>query len=937
MTSTELFDHDFNLQAILDNSSAVIFIKDLEGRHMFVNSQFATVLGKTKEHVIGKTTAELFPEEHGSALTADDRLVIESNTPQHKEEVIPSANGIRYFQTVKFALYDKNKKPWAVCGICTDITSQKLSASILHASEEKFRHLFELSPIAIAQWETDGYLVEANHVFLDLLGIVDSDILNIQYRDITTSNKFDNSITELLQLADNSSLASIETSYLQKSGDEIPVEVYAVKVMSKRGNEQIWSMLIDLRASKLAEKEIENKRTSFEAIFRKNPEPLFITEVEGGIVIDANDAFLATSGYKYDEVIGISTLNLKLWKYPEDRQRMLEELHKNGSVKDMEIEGLTLAGDTRIFNIASDMIMVDGKKVLLTSAEDVTEKRHYEAALTRIASALAYDPEEDLLDKITRYFADTMKTDVAFIGRLNESGEPRMISTINVIKNGKKADNFEYDLTHSPCEQVFGNGQCIYPENVQQLFPEDIMLQKRGIEAYLGSPLVDSSGRNIGIIVGLYKNKIDKAAMTSKLLAIFSRVAAGEIERLKAYDEQLELQKRLQEKQKMELVGRISGGIAHDFNNILASILGYSDLATLLTGEKDGKLNRFLGEINKAGKRARDLVEKLLIFSRRDSGAPENIKVDSVIAETMDMLAPTTPATIQTNCKCTVKDGLNYVYADPVQLQQVMINLLINARDAIKDSGTITIATSLEDMTGAHTCASCDDVIEGSYVKISVADSGEGIPADIGGGIFSPFYSTRKQGEFSGLGLSVVHGIVHSHGGHITVSSNENRGTEICIFIPPGTAQPLEEARNIPLASQENCNTGDSLGNRILVVDDEEALLGLFQSMLEDHGYEVIATSDSADAIEIIQDQSKSLSLVITDQVMPGMSGIQIAKIARDSRPGLPVFLCSGFSDLMDDTPKEDVYFDASFTKPIDSMALLRKIKETIPGQTLSH
>ena len=175
MTNTELFTQDFNLQAILDNSSAVIFIKDLEGRHMFVNGQFATVLGKSKEQVIGKTTGELFPEEHGSALTADDQAVIESSTPLHKEEVIPSANGLRYFQTVKFALYDKESNPWAICGISTDVTSQKLAASILHASEEKFRLLFELSPIGIAQWETDGYLVEANRVFLELLGLENSE------------------------------------------------------------------------------------------------------------------------------------------------------------------------------------------------------------------------------------------------------------------------------------------------------------------------------------------------------------------------------------------------------------------------------------------------------------------------------------------------------------------------------------------------------------------------------------------------------------------------------------------------------------------------------------------------------------------------------------------------------------------------------------------
>ena len=138
-------------------------------------------------------------------------------------------------------------------------------------------------------------------------------------------------------------------------------------------------------------------------------------------------------------------------------------------------------------------------------------------------------------------------------------------------------------------------------------------------------------------------------------------------------------------------------------------------------------------------------------------------------------------------------------------------------------------------------------------------------------------------------------------------------------------------------ASQQACNKVDVPGNRILVVDDEEALLGLFQSMLEDHGYEVIATSDSANAIEIIKDHSKSLSLVITDQVMPGMNGAQLAKIARDSRPGLPVFLCSGFSDLMDDTCDDKVYFDASFAKPIDTTALLRKIRETIPGQPVSH
>lgn len=931
MINNSNINSEKSLQAVLDQYSAVVFVKDLNNRHLLVNQMFLDTLGLQKEDVIGKTTHDIFPEEYAEILIADDEAVLNSTSPLQKEEIIPVASGTRHYQITKFPLLDNNDSPWGICGISTDITRQRISDTILRISEEKFSKLFELSPIGIALWETDGYLVEANQVFLDTIGYSKNEILNIQYKDIASGDDTDNRITELLMLAENPDSSSIETRYIQKNGDDIPVELYAFSLASERGNQRIWSLVIDLRASKQAEQEIQDKSRSFELIFRKNPEPLCITEVSTGLIIDANDSFLKTSHYTYEEVVGLSTLDLKLWKHPTERNKVLEELSTKGSVKSMIVEGLTAHNETRTFDISCDVITIDDRQVLLSSAKDITEKRRYEMALSRIAGAMAYDPNENLLQKITGDFAETMEADIAFVGVLSDKGNPPRIKTLNVITDGKATDNFDYELTHTPCEKLIRDDQCIFPENIQGLFPRDIMLQDMGIEAYLGSTLLASDGRDLGILVALFRRKIDETGVIPKLLPIYASVVAGEIERLQAQDEQLELEKQLQVKQKMELVGRLSAGIAHDFNNILASIMGYSDLASMIITDEQGKLKRFLGEINKASVRARDLVEKLLTFSRKDSGDPEAVDVNKVIDETLGILTTTTPATTTIKTRSSLDAGHKHIYIDPVQLQQVFVNLLINARDAIKGSGSIEIFTSFEHIARETRCDSCDESFIGEFIKVSIRDSGEGIDPDVGSGLFTPFYSTRKPGEAAGLGLSVVHGIVHSHQGHVTLESARHKGTEICLYLPPANFERLDDVNKTEM---QDVSAVDPHEKHILVVDDEAPITALFKTLLENKGYRVIATTDSEKALGIIRSRPESLSLVITDQVMPRVTGLQIAKESKKIRPALPVFLCSGYNEIIGDISLGELTLDENFSKPVDSDKLLEKVEEILSRQT---
>jgi len=367
-------------------------------------------------------------------------------------------------------------------------------------------------------------------------------------------------------------------------------------------------------------------------------------------------------------------------------------------------------------------------------------------------------------------------------------------------------------------------------------------------------------------------------------LARSFKAMADNLSKREREKQQLEMQ--LRQTQKMEAIGTLAGGIAHDFNNILGVISGYAELATMDAAE-GSRIQKCLKEIFNAGQRARELVQQILTFSRQRVNEPKPLQIGYAVREVMKMLRATLPSTIEV--KYTIPKKLSAVVADPTQIHQVVMNLCTNAGHAMRETGG-TLEVSLEEMVVDDAMAiRIPDLIPGRYQKLKVRDTGHGMPPQVVERIFDPFFSTKEPGEGTGLGLSVVHGIVMKHGGGIDVISKPGEGTTFEVYFPSlGEVGEREVDDVTPLP------TG---AERILLVDDEASMVEMGRQMLESLGYRVTIQTSSVEALADFKARPELFDLVFTDMTMPRMTGADLSREVLKLRPDIPIILCTGYSE----------------------------------------
>lgn len=387
-----------------------------------------------------------------------------------------------------------------------------------------------------------------------------------------------------------------------------------------------------------------------------------------------------------------------------------------------------------------------------------------------------------------------------------------------------------------------------------------------------------------------------------------------------AQEEKMKLEKQLHQANKMEAIGTLAGGIAHDFNNILSAIMGYTEIA-LNKVEKTSSLHQYLLEVLNAAKRASDLVKQILIFSRQSEKDLKPVQISLIAKEVLKLMRAVLPTMIKIRhdiqCDWTV-------LANPTQIHQVIMNLCANAGYAMQDKGGILelkiAGVELDD----HFTVNDAGLKSGRYLKLTVRDSGYGMPSHVLNRIFDPFFTTKKNGEGTGMGLSVVHGIVKSHKGSITVSSEPGEGTEFNIFLPA-----MERVLNPETQMDKELPTGTE---RILFIDDEAPIADIGKQMLESMGYDVNAMTDSIEALELFRAEPDSFDLVITDMTMPKMTGGELAAELLQIKPGLPIILCTGFSAMMDENKATSMGIQAFVYKPLLKENIAKVIRSILDG-----
>ena len=375
---------------------------------------------------------------------------------------------------------------------------------------------------------------------------------------------------------------------------------------------------------------------------------------------------------------------------------------------------------------------------------------------------------------------------------------------------------------------------------------------------------------------------------------------------------------RLRHSQKLEAVGTLAGGIAHDFNNILFPIIGYTEMAQDEV-DPENPAYRYLGEIFKAALRARKLVRQILTFSRRDEHEVKPVRIQSIVKETVKLLRSSLPVTV--TLAPYLDEDCEPVMADPTRMHQVLMNLCTNAYHAVRETGgRMEIDLNRFEVTADDPSAPAD-LAPGRYVRLTVRDNGVGIPDEVRDQIFDPYFTTRETGEGSGLGLSVVLGIVEEYGGRITVDSKPGNGTTFDIYFPASVSRG--EAGESGAEAKPSAPGGTE---RILLVEDEAQVLDMLRNFLANLGYTVFARSDGEDALATFKARREEVDLVITDMTMPKLSGIDFAQAILAIDPKMPIILCTGFSASISEEVALRMGIRAFVMKPV----VLRELAETI-------
>jgi CheY-like chemotaxis protein len=372
----------------------------------------------------------------------------------------------------------------------------------------------------------------------------------------------------------------------------------------------------------------------------------------------------------------------------------------------------------------------------------------------------------------------------------------------------------------------------------------------------------------------------------------------------------------------MEAIGTLAGGIAHDFNNILSPIMISTEML-MMSIPQDDPFYFHLVQILNASKRARELTRQILDFSRHSEGKKIALKISVIVKEALKMLRSSIPATIEIKQIINFKNDI--IYANPTQIHQILMNLCTNAAQAMKEKGGILRVELTEVLINAEQARRNSDFPAGGYVRLLVSDTGKGMAKEIVNRIFDPYFTTKSRGEGTGLGLSVVHGIVKEHGGSINVVSSSDKGTTFEVLLPQVIAAPKAE-----LQETDDYEVAAAGEHHILLVDDEEYLLTSLGQALEAIGYRVTRATNGESALDMFRRNPHDFALIITDQTMPKMTGAKLAENVLKIRPKMPIIICTGFTAEFDAAAARAIGIKEFILKPLELKQLSKLIKNVL-------
>ncbi len=753
----------------------------------------------------------------------------------------------------------------------------------LRESETLFRSLFENhAAVQLVIDAESGNIIDANNSAATFYGWTREQLRQMRIQDINTLSPEE--INQEMEKARSNQRIHFEFLHRLIDGSIRDVEVFSSKIESK-GKDLLHSVIHDITARRLAEKALKKSEQSFSQLFESAPVPMaYVSDVEGYRGTTWNQAWYRTFGYCQEEADGRSGNDIKLWVDPTDRERFIEMAKRQNYVADFEALLRRRDGSILTCSLFARFIDKTDHRLLMAVYLDITDRKRAEEVL-----------------RFTQFAIDHM-ADAAFW----------MTSDARFFYVNQAACRA---LGYSREELVRMTVADISPEFPIETWPDHWNELREKKHIVFQTTHRKKDGRVYPVEIHANFVEVDEHEYN----CAFARDIT---ERERVDRERQKLQAQLSQAQKMESVGRLAGGIAHDFNNMLGAILGYTELGLLGVSTTDPTYGT-LKDIQKAAQRSVNLTQQLLAFARKQTVAPKLLELNATVEGMLKMLRRLIGEDI--DLEWLPGKDLGPVRLDPTQIEQMLANLCVNARDAIHDTGKVTVET------GAATVDENDftahvGMVPGEYVMLAVRDNGCGMNAETRSHMFEPFFTTKEVGKGTGLGLATVYGMVKQNNGFIDVHSLPGQGTTIEIYFPRKTVETGRATKNDE--AQPTARGHET----ILLVEDEPMILDITTRMLERQGYAVRSAATPGGAIGLAREHAGEIHLLITDVVMPEMNGRDLAKNLLSLYPNIKRLFMSGYTaDVIahHGVLDEGVQF---IQKPFSVQTLAAKVREVLDG-----
>lgn len=872
---------------LADTTSTAIFIYQGE-RFVYVNKATEELSGYTREELLAKNFWDIVHPENRE-------IVRQRGLARQRGEAVPSRYEFRIIRkdgTERWVDFTAGKIDWqgeaAGIGTAFDITDRKESELALAHSEARFRTVVENIHEALIIEDGAGRLLYANKEFTHIFGFAKEELPALTLKDYTAPESYPEVLERHKQRMAGLKVAT-EFEYKGKRKDGVEKWIEArVSVLEENGKIiGTLSLERDITERKKAEEALRENEARYRSIVENLTQAYYEADRRGAFTY-CNPGLLLIAGYSEQELLGTISFRLVAEEHRgrvmETYRRWLEEKRTDVS---MEFKVQTKTGRSfwveQVTHLEFD---ANGRFVKATNIlRDIDERKKAEEDLRRSR------------EQYERFFMEDLTADYI------STRDGRLLAC-----NPAYVRIFGFS---SMQEALITNVSTLYrsPEERQRLLSR---LQRERKLEYYEMQMVKRDGTPLYIIANILGRFDEQGRLVEMQGYMFDDTNRRTLEGT------------LRQTQKLESLGTLASGIAHDFNNILGIVMGHASLLeTVRTDAR--KFGQSVGAITTAAQRGAALVKQMLTFARKTEAVFQPLEVNILVKELTKMLYETFPRSI--TIERSLDAQLPAIIGDATQIHQVVLNLCVNARDAMPKGGTLTLRTS--QIEAAQLANRFPDLEAERYVVLTVSDTGMGMDEKTRSRIFEPFFTTKAPGHGTGLGLAVVHGIVGAHGGFIDVQSQPGKGTTFQIYFPAAQQTALDYAQSAEATAELPRGT-----ETILVVEDEEPLREFVETALTGAGYTVILANNGQQALELYRDRTREIALVLSDMGLPVMSGDELARQIRQINPSARFILASGFIDPHIKTELAETGITEFLVKPYTLNEILLKTRKIIDTNT---